>query len=213
MKAEGVSEPEVAGALASSGTEPQVELADDYESQQISEGMLQDLKDYQDEVERLLKQHTTQTTELDQLRLGMQEELHGLKEESWRLEMYAELEAMKRELAASIGIDVFGPDTAVTEESCSTSRAREKQSTHTAPTANALEVSSTPSETNLGALGADMELDLLNAELDAMQEQLKAAREDAAIFQARKSELEQELCTMLERDASLDEAVCHVEVH
>ena len=61
-----------------------------------ADALLKDVVESQDEVARMMAEQRATVNELDGLKVSLAQELADLQEEAWKLQMYAELESLKR---------------------------------------------------------------------------------------------------------------------
>lgn len=164
-----------------------------------SHALLKELEESQDEVQRMLREQHSQAEELGGLKSKLSSELATLQEEAWKLQVYGELEMLKRQLAALTGFDA---DLDALEQRMAD--IDEEEETLLEDQEATLKQEAKPAEGEPEAgLGDDLQdieelQDDLDAELEAMQKQLEAIRLESAAVTARKAALELELLKLLQ---------------
>ncbi|KAG2492084.1 hypothetical protein HYH03_009580 [Edaphochlamys debaryana] len=67
--------------------------------------LLKELEEQQEEVQRMLATQREQAAELGGMKDSLADELHQLQDDAWKLQVFAELEMLKRQLAAINNLD------------------------------------------------------------------------------------------------------------
>ncbi|KAG1677747.1 hypothetical protein FOA52_001059 [Chlamydomonas sp. UWO 241] len=78
---------------------------DDLALDDEAQAMLAELDSSQAQVSAMLAEHRVQATELGGMRDNLQSELHDLQDETWKLQLFGELEVLKRQLAQLKGLE------------------------------------------------------------------------------------------------------------
>jgi len=161
-----------------------------------ADALLAELAQSQEEVQRLISAQREQATELGDLKDNLAAELHELQEEAWKLQVYGELEALKRQLAALKGLE---DDLDAAEAVLDSTEPDAPEAGVRADGATALQdnVPDDDSEDYNPEEIAEMQAKL-DAELAEMFSQLQAVKAEAAAVSARKALLEAELKALIE---------------
>mmetsp|Transcript_65633 Transcript_65633/g.207623 ORF Transcript_65633/g.207623 Transcript_65633/m.207623 type:complete len:184 (+) Transcript_65633:264-815(+) len=157
--------------------------------EQEAETLRKEMEDAAAELENLLQQQRGQADELSALRDTVASQVAGLREERWKLEAYADLEAVKDQLGmlglggmAALGDPLPG-------------------------TASTLLDGERDWDADLGAASADMgDMVKLDAELDremaGIEAQLKAAQQDRLEMEEKRAALKREMEELVAMEAA-----------
>ncbi|KAG2452660.1 hypothetical protein HYH02_002893 [Chlamydomonas schloesseri] len=196
-----------------------------------AQALLKELEDSQAEVQRMLADQRAQASELGGMKDSLSSELQQLQDDAWKLQVFAELEMLKRQLAAINSLDEDldameakledGGEEAVDDEfekelaaaRVGTRDLLSRLAGGAGGDADAVAAVSTSAaaaaaataggEATAAAGGEDVEAlqDELDAELAAMYKQLQAIKAESAMVAARKAQLELELMQLIREGA------------
>lgn len=175
------------GAEDNASYEAEQELLDEEATELLAE-----LAKSQQEVQQLIRQQQEQSHELGGMRDRIASELEGLQEDSWRLQVYAELEALKDQLQVLSSLQA-----AVDDVEAGAEPETEESSSLQAPATDP----SDPAQVD------DIEglQDRLDEELEQLFAQLQTVKREAQLVAAKKASLEVELAALLRQQQEMEE--------
>ncbi|PNW74621.1 hypothetical protein CHLRE_12g489950v5 [Chlamydomonas reinhardtii] len=224
-----MSEVELANGAPAEEAAGEVQEEQEEELDEEATALLQELEDSQAEVQRMLADQRAQATELGGMKDSLASELQQLQDDAWKLQVFAELEMLKRQLAAINSLDADldameakledGGEDAVDddfEKELAAARVGTRDllsrlaggaggdaDAVAAVTTSTPAASGATGEGEAAASGDDVEAlqDELDAELAAMYKQLQAIKTESAMVSARKAQLELELMQLIREGA------------